>query len=72
MLERKQSLKRDGIPTDREHAMVTAVPAGGGDTPATAARRRAPAARKSAARKKSALRSRPNRRARSKRSRKDA
>ena len=62
MLERKQSLERGGIPTDREHVMVSGVPAGGGDTPATAARRRSSsAARKRVARKKSTSRSRSRR-----------
>lgn len=70
MLDRKQSLKRDGVPTDREHAMVIAAPAGGGDTPAATARRRSSTARKSAAAKKSKPRSRARSRARSSRSRK--
>jgi hemerythrin superfamily protein len=73
MLERRQVLTRDGIPTDREHLMVTAAPAGGGDTPAAATRRRSPtAAQKSSARKRSKSRTRPTRRARAKRSRKNA
>jgi len=38
MLDRKKQLKRDGIPSDAEHAMVAAV-SGKGDTPAAAARR---------------------------------
>jgi len=38
MLERKKQLKRDGIPSDAEHAMVDGAK-GGGDTPAAAARR---------------------------------
>jgi Hemerythrin HHE cation binding domain len=38
MLDRKKQLKRDGIPSDAEHAMVAAVN-GKGDTPAAAARR---------------------------------
>jgi hypothetical protein len=37
MMERKTQLKRDGIPSDAEHAMVAGAK-GGGDTPATAAR----------------------------------
>jgi hemerythrin-like domain-containing protein len=39
MLDRKKELKRDGIPADKEHAMVAAMN-GKGDTPAAAARRR--------------------------------
>jgi Hemerythrin HHE cation binding domain len=39
MLERKKQLKRDGIPSDAEHAMVAGAK-GSGDTPAAAARRR--------------------------------
>lgn len=39
MLDRKSELQRDGIPADREHAMVAAVN-GRGDTPAATARRR--------------------------------
>lgn len=46
MLQRKASLKRHGIPSDAEHAMVAATPAA--DTPAAAARRLAPAARRRA------------------------
>ena len=38
MMERKKRLKRDGIPSDAEHAMVAGAK-GGGDTPAAAARR---------------------------------
>lgn len=38
MVERKKQLKRDGIPSDAEHAMVAGAK-GGGDTPAAAARR---------------------------------
>jgi Hemerythrin HHE cation binding domain len=38
MLDRKQQLKRDGIPPDAEHAMVSAMK-GSGDSPATRARR---------------------------------
>jgi hypothetical protein len=38
MMERKKQLKRDGIPSDAEHAMVAGAK-GGGDTPAAAARR---------------------------------
>jgi|SRR4051812_47250449 hypothetical protein len=72
MLERKQSLEQDGIPTDREHVMVAAARAGG-DTPATAARRRSPAAaRKRVAGKKPKARARPSQRARTSRSRKNA
>ncbi len=49
MLERKEKLLKDGIPTDAEHAMV-AKARGKTDSPATAAtRRKAPRARKSAA-----------------------
>ena len=40
MLQRKASLKKDGVPSDAEHAMVAAAK-GGGDTPAATARRRA-------------------------------
>jgi hypothetical protein len=39
MLERKNQLKRNGIPFDAEHAMVASAN-GSGDTPAAAARRR--------------------------------
>lgn len=39
MLERKRELRRSGIPTDAEHAMVAAV-SGRGDSPAATARRR--------------------------------
>jgi hypothetical protein len=52
MLERKASLKKDGIPSDAEHAMVAA--ARGGDTPAATARRRASSARRKSARKNTA------------------
>jgi Hemerythrin HHE cation binding domain len=45
MLERKKSLRRDGIPSDAEHAMVAGAHSKG-DSPAAAARRRAPAVRK--------------------------
>jgi hypothetical protein len=38
MMERKKLLKRDGIPSDAEHAMVAGAK-GTGDTPAAAARR---------------------------------
>jgi hypothetical protein len=38
MVERKKQLKRDGIPSDAEHAMVAGAK-GSGDTPAAAARR---------------------------------
>jgi hemerythrin-like domain-containing protein len=38
MLARKKQLKQDGIPPDAEHTMVAAVN-GGGDSPATRARR---------------------------------
>jgi hypothetical protein len=38
MVERKKQLKRNGIPSDAEHAMV-ACAKGSGDTPAAAARR---------------------------------
>ena len=38
MLERKKQLKRDGIPSDAEHAMVASAK-GRGDSPASAARR---------------------------------
>jgi hemerythrin superfamily protein len=73
MLERKERLKQDGIPADREHVMVAAVPAGGGDTPATAARRSsAAAARKRAGRKTPKTRTRPSHRARTRGSRKNA
>ena len=37
MTERKKQLKRDGVPSDAEHAMIAAAK-GGGDTPAAAAR----------------------------------
>jgi hypothetical protein len=47
MLERKKSLHRDGIPPDAEHAMVAGAH-GREDSPAAAARRRAPALRKNA------------------------
>jgi len=51
MLDRKASLKKNGIPSDAEHAMVAAA-RGGGDTPAATARRRAsPTRRRSASRK---------------------
>lgn len=40
MLERKNELKRNGIPADAEHAMVAAVN-GSGDSPAAKARRKA-------------------------------
>lgn len=50
MLERKESLMHDGIPADREHSMVAAVPAGGGHTPAMAARRRSSPLRKRSSR----------------------
>jgi len=51
MLDRKASLKKNGIPSDVEHAMVAAA-RGGGDTPAATARRRAsPTRRRSASRK---------------------
>jgi hemerythrin-like domain-containing protein len=46
MLRRKAELKHDGIPPDREHAMVEAA-GGGHDTPARTARRRRPARRRS-------------------------
>ncbi len=52
MLERKEILERDGIPDDREHAMVMAAPGGGGDTPAATARRRSSSPRKGRARRK--------------------
>jgi len=42
MLERKSSLKRDGVPEDAEHLMVMSV-RGKTDSPAAAARRRRPA-----------------------------
>ena len=51
LLEGKQSLRRHGIPADREHAMVASAPTGGGDTPAVAARRRSPSTGKRAPRK---------------------
>ena len=51
MLQRKAELKHNGIPRDREHAMVEAA-RGGHDTPATAARRRGPARRRSQTGKK--------------------
>jgi hypothetical protein len=38
MMERKKQLKRDGIPSDAEHAMVAGAK-GSGDTPAAAGRR---------------------------------
>jgi hypothetical protein len=53
MLDRKSSLKKDGIPPDAEHAMV-AKARGGGDTPAATARRRAPSPRRSSKKKKTA------------------
>jgi len=40
MMERKQELKKNGVPPDAEHAMVNAAPHAGGDTPAANARRR--------------------------------
>jgi len=46
ILERKASLKKDGIPPDAEHAMVAAA-RGGGDTPAATARRTSSARRTS-------------------------
>jgi hypothetical protein len=55
MMERKTQLKRDGIPSDAEHAMVAHVK-GSGDTPAAAARQTKsprPAARAVQARSKS-------------------
>ena len=48
MLERKQSLHRDGIPPDAEHAMVAGAHGREKDSPAAAARRRAPAMKKNA------------------------
>jgi hemerythrin-like domain-containing protein len=45
MVQRKASLREDGIPADAEHAMVAAA-TGGGDTPAATARRRASARRR--------------------------
>ena len=63
ILERKASLKKDGFPTDAEHAMVAAA-RGGGDTPAAAARRRTSSARKPSRKKKAA----PKRKARARRS----
>ena len=51
MLERKQSLERDGIPADREHAMVAGAPRSGDDTPAASARRRLSPPRKNAPRR---------------------
>jgi hypothetical protein len=53
ILDRKQSLKRDGIPSDAEHAMVASA-GGGGDTPAANARRRASSARTASRRKTAA------------------
>jgi hemerythrin-like domain-containing protein len=41
LLARKKDLKRNGIPTDREHKMVAAA-GGAGDTPAAKARRTKP------------------------------
>jgi hypothetical protein len=38
MMDRKKELKRDGMPSDAEHAMVAGAK-GGGDTPAAAGRR---------------------------------
>jgi len=64
MLERKATLKKDGIPSDAEHAMVAAA-RGGGDTPAATARRRASSARRNSKRKTAA----PKRKARARRSR---
>jgi hemerythrin-like domain-containing protein len=65
ILERKASLKKSGMPSDAEHAMVNAA-RGGGDTPAATARRgRASAARGNAKRKKAA----PKRKTRARRSR---
>lgn len=63
MLDRKASLKKDGIPLDAEHAMVAAA-RGGGDTPAATARRRPSSARRNAKRKTAA----PKRNARARRS----
>ena len=47
MLDRKKELEENGIPKDREHAMVARAN-GKDDTPAMAARKAAPAARKTA------------------------
>ncbi len=47
MLDRKEELKADGIPSDAEHAMVAKMN-GKGDSPATASRRKPPAVRKTA------------------------
>lgn len=51
MLERKASLKKDGIPADAEHAMVAAA-RGRGDTPAAKARKQTARVRRGAGRKK--------------------
>jgi hemerythrin HHE cation binding domain-containing protein len=65
MMERKQQLKRDGVPPDAEHAMVAAAPRAGGDTPAENARRRSPSPtrsrRKTAKRRGGATRRRATR-----------
>lgn len=50
ILERKASLEADGIPSDAEHAMVTAA-RGSGDTPAATARRRSAPTRRNVKRK---------------------
>jgi hypothetical protein len=47
MLDRKEELRENGIPEDREHAMVASV-RGKDDSPAAASRKAAPAARKAA------------------------
>jgi hemerythrin-like domain-containing protein len=47
MLNRKKELKKEGIPSDAEHAMV-AKARGKGDSPAAASRHKAPAVRKPA------------------------
>jgi hypothetical protein len=46
MLDRKKELKENGIPKDREHAMVAGVN-GKDDSPAAKSRKTAPAAKKS-------------------------
>src|SRR5689334_6850097 len=47
MLDRKKELKKEGVPSDAEHAMV-AKARGKGDSPAAASRHKAPAVRKPA------------------------
>ena len=60
MLNRKATLKEDGIPSDAEHAMVAAA-RGRADTPAATARKRKPSVRKNAGRQKKAVAKRKTR-----------